>query len=208
MILTGLYDSPFVRRVAITLHHYDLPFERRQLSTFGDFETVRVINPLGKVPALTLNDGEVLFDSAAIIDALDEMAGPGSSLTPSGGPQRRTVLRTIAVALGLSEKVMELRGETLRRPEDKQVPDLVARLERQIASALEWLEDMAPPTDSRGWMHGDRFTQADVTVAVAVTNIARKMADPGDDPTWWPRLRALTARCESLPAFQAAPFGD
>src|SRR5262249_57239123 len=76
MILIGQYDSPFVRRVAVTLHCYDLPFERRVLSVFTDFDAMLTINPLGKVPVLQLDDGERLFDSRAILDYLDSLVAP------------------------------------------------------------------------------------------------------------------------------------
>ncbi len=71
MILVGQFDSPFVRRVAITMNHYGLPFERKILSVFTDFEKMLAVNPLGKVPALQLDDGEYIFDSRMIIDYLD-----------------------------------------------------------------------------------------------------------------------------------------
>ena len=45
-------DSPFVRRVAVTLNLYAMPFEREIISVYGDADAVRKINPLGKVPAL------------------------------------------------------------------------------------------------------------------------------------------------------------
>ena len=73
MILVGQYDSPFVRRVAVTLHHYGMPFERQVLSVFADAAAVRAVNPLGQVPALRLDDGETLFDSAAILDWLSTL---------------------------------------------------------------------------------------------------------------------------------------
>ena len=40
MILIGQYDSPFVRRVAIALRLYGMPFEHRPWSTFGDADLV------------------------------------------------------------------------------------------------------------------------------------------------------------------------
>src|SRR4029079_12876218 len=52
MILIGQYDSPFVRRVAIALTLYDLPFEHRPWSVFGDADKVRTYNPLVRVPIL------------------------------------------------------------------------------------------------------------------------------------------------------------
>ena len=71
MILVGQYDSPFVRRVAVTLHHYHMPFTRNALSVFRDVPDMRKINPLVRVPALLLESGETLVDSHAIIDCLD-----------------------------------------------------------------------------------------------------------------------------------------
>jgi len=47
MILVGQYDSPFVRRVAVTMNIYTMPFERRVLSVFTDFEAMLAVNPLG-----------------------------------------------------------------------------------------------------------------------------------------------------------------
>lgn len=89
MILVGQLDSPFVRRVAATLSHYGLAFDRHVLSVFGDPDEVRRLNPLGKVPALIIDDGETLIDSAMIIDYLDELAGPDRALTPRSGPGDR-----------------------------------------------------------------------------------------------------------------------
>lgn len=73
MILVGKHDSPVTRRVAVALHHYGMPFTRDTRSIFGEAEAVAKISPLSRVPALILDDGEVLIDSAAILDYLDEV---------------------------------------------------------------------------------------------------------------------------------------
>jgi glutathione S-transferase len=65
MILVGQYDRPVTRRVAIALHHYGMPFTRDTRSIFGDAAAVAKISPLTRIPALVLDDGEVLIDSAA-----------------------------------------------------------------------------------------------------------------------------------------------
>ena len=107
MILVGQYDSPFVRRVAVTMNIYTMPFERRVLSVFTDFEAMLAVNPLGKVPVLQLEDGELLYDSRAILDYLDGLVPVEKRLVPAGEPHRRRILRIEAVALGLAEKLYE-----------------------------------------------------------------------------------------------------
>ena len=72
MILIGQYDSPFVRRVAIALRLYGLPFEHRPWSTFGEGDKIAPYNPLRRVPTLVLDGGEALIESTAILDYLDE----------------------------------------------------------------------------------------------------------------------------------------
>ena len=113
MILVGQFDSPFVRRVAVTLHHYHMPYTRNPLSVFRNAEDMQKINPLIRVPALILETGETLIDSGAIIDALDEMAGPARALTPAHGPERRKVMQAVVLATGTAEKVVALFFERL-----------------------------------------------------------------------------------------------
>jgi glutathione S-transferase len=91
MMLIGMVDSPYVRRVAVTLHYYSLPFEHRDWSVGRDFERIRRFNPLGRLPTLVLDDGTSLVESAAILDYLDELVGPERALLPGAGPVRRAV---------------------------------------------------------------------------------------------------------------------
>lgn len=198
MILVGQFDSPFVRRVAIALHNYGMPFERRVLSVFKDFDEMLAINPLGKVPSLILDDGEVLFQSRAIIDFLDGNAPPEKRLAPAGEPERFRVLRTEAIGIGLSEKVYERGIEHNRRSPGTSDPKWRARLERQIVSAVDWLEAQQP----LAWFHGGAFSRADLAVAVAMQYLARVVPDL-DDPDGRPHLREHRARCEALAPFRA-----
>jgi glutathione S-transferase len=84
---------------------YTMPFERRVLSVFTDFEAMLAVNPLGKVPVLQLEDGELLYDSRAILDYLVGLVPVEKRLVPAGEPHRRRILRIEAVALGLAEKL-------------------------------------------------------------------------------------------------------
>ena len=67
MLLIGVNRSPYTRRVAITLAALGVAYGQRCLSGFGNREEVRRHNPLGRIPALVLDDGETLVDSGAII---------------------------------------------------------------------------------------------------------------------------------------------
>ena len=201
MILVGQLDSPFVRRVAVCMNIYGVAFERQVISVFADADAVRAVNPLGKVPALILDDGETLFDSQMILDHLDELAGPERALTPSAGRQRRDVLRCSAVALGLAEKVVGLNFETKQRNPDTIDDGVIQRLETQVKSALNWLEACQPDP----WLCGLDMTQADITATASLTHLINRRGElfpVGNFPT----LAALRERAEALPPFQASPF--
>jgi glutathione S-transferase len=200
-VLVGQYDSPFVRRVAVALHHYGVAFERRILSTFTDFETMLELGPLGKVPVFVLADGEHLWDSRAILDFLHGQAPPERLLLPREEPGRHQVLQVEAVALGLAEKAYERGLEFARRAAGTQDPVWIARLERQIASALAWLEAQRPAP----FLRLGAFSTADVTAAVAFTFIREKW--PKLVPSGaYPALEMHWAACEAMPAFQAARY--
>src|SRR5437660_8260471 len=108
MILIGQYDSPFVRRVAIALRLYGLPFEHRPWSTFGEGDRIAPYNPLRRVPTLVLDGGEALIESTAILDYLDELVGPARAMIAERGPARRHSLKVCALATGLGDKAVSL----------------------------------------------------------------------------------------------------
>ena len=200
MILIGQYDSPFVRRVAIAMHYYDLPFERNVLSVFKDFEKMLQLNPLGKVPALILDDGEILFDSRAIIDYLEQAAPESKRLVPAKQPDRRRILNIEVVGIGLAEKIYERGIEYSRRAPGTSDPVWRARLETQIGSACRWLECLSPSP----WLYDDRFTRADLAVAVAIQYLARVLPDHHILQDC-PKLLMHRHRCESLSIFTKVP---
>src|ERR1051326_9256429 len=100
MILVGQYDSPYVRRVAISLRVLGFEYRHDTRSVFADFDAMRKVNPLGRIPSLVLDGGETLIDSAAIVDWLDETVGPERALLPRAGAERKHALRRIAPATG------------------------------------------------------------------------------------------------------------
>jgi len=201
MILIGMFDSPFVRRVAVTMNLLDMPFEHRNWSVGKDFELIRRYNPLGRVPTLVLDDGEALLDSAAILDYLDDTAGPDRALLPRTGRERRDALRVMAIAVGGAEKGVLQVYERVFRPEEKRHEAWVNRCRSQTHGALLELERLSAAR-AGDWLVANRMTQADVTATCVFTFVcdALKVADPG---VTYPNLAALCRRCEALPAFRA-----
>jgi glutathione S-transferase len=198
MILVGQYDSPFVRRVAIAMRLYDMPFEHYPWSTFGDGEKLSRYNPLRRVPTLILEDGEVLIESASILDYLDEAAGAERAMLAPFGPARRHALKTIALAMGLGDKAVSLFYEAILRTDRSAL--WVERCRTQIGATLDALEqDRA--ARSTPWWFGDRIGHADIAVACVLRFIREAHPDAFD---WkrWPRLVALAEECEALSVFR------
>lgn len=199
MILVGQYDSPFVRRVAVTLNHYHMPFSRNPLSVFGNAADVQKINPLLRVPALVLEDGETLIDSSAIIDYLDEKAGPARALTPPHGPERRKVLRACAISTGISDKTVALYYERYFHPGKALNTKYEARLLSQIKTGLIHLEhECGSP-----WFIDSHMTQADVTIGSTLSHLKLRVPElfPADK---YPKLHALLLHCELRDEFVAS----
>jgi glutathione S-transferase len=140
--LIGQYDSPFTRRVGITMKLYGLTFEHRTWSVFGNADELAAANPLIRVPTLVLDTGEALIETAAIIDYLDSLVAPEKRLLPQLQPERYRVMQVVSLASGVSDMAVRLFYEL--RLHDVPSADLVARLTRQIEQTLAVLEKRQP----------------------------------------------------------------
>lgn len=200
MILIGRLLSPFVRRVQVTLNLFGIENERNPLTTSSDGQAIGALNPLRRVPALTLDDGEVLIDSNAILDYLDELAGPERALVPASGAERRKVLKLLALAVGAAEKAVIVYYEKTRRPDDKIWDQWAENGSLQVLGGLGALEQAAP--DDGGWLAGPGISQADITAAVTYEFINTVLPDLIDDGRF-PRLRALVARMNEIEGFSS-----
>jgi glutathione S-transferase len=198
MILIGQYDSPYVRRVAVSLHHLGMAFERAPLSTFRDIDEMRRINPTLRIPALVLDDGETLTDSHAILDWLDGEVGPERALIPPGGTDRRRCWRLIGLAVTATDKAKDILYERALRPAEKVHQPVIERWRGQLEAALAGLD----AEHGRPWLLGERFSQADITVACMLGFVRSAVPDAAPSGRW-PRLDRLAAACEALPAFVA-----
>jgi glutathione S-transferase len=198
MILIGQYDSPFVRRVAIAMDLYKRSYEHRTWSTFGDADLLARFNPLRRVPTLVLDDGEVLIDSFAILDWLDEMAGRDRALIASQGPERRQGLKICSLASGLADKAVSLLYERILHEETSQVT--IDRCRSQIADVLTALEADRSARATTYWL-GETIGHADIAVTCAI-RFTRDAHSGLFDETRWPVLSHHAIRCEALEPFR------
>jgi glutathione S-transferase len=200
MILIGMFDSPFVRRVAVSMNMLGVPFEHRNWSIGKDFELIRQFNPLGRVPTLVQPDGEVLFESSAILDFLDESAGPQRALLPQAGDARREALRAIAIASGAAEKGVTQVYESAFRPPEKRYRPWLERCHTQMHAALAELDRLCQARAGE-WLVGNRLTQADITATCAYTFLSDALAI-NRATLAYPGLGAIAERCEGMPEFR------
>jgi glutathione S-transferase len=196
--LIGQYDSPYTRRVAVSLHMLGIEFEHLGLSVFADAAKMKNINPLIRIPALIL-ENEVLIDSAAILDWLDEKVGAERALIAKSGVVRHNTLRIIAIATGAIDKAMGISYERYRRPSETLYQPWIDRLSEQLNGALSAL-NACPQTP---WLMGDKITQADITVAAMVGYLQLYLPDLLS-PDCFTNLYKLSGRCEAEAAFMAA----
>jgi glutathione S-transferase len=201
MLLIGMFDSPFVRRVAISMKLMELPFEHANWSIGRDFDRIREYNPLGRVPALVTDGGEKLLDSTAILDYLEERAGPDRALMPRSGPERRQALKLMALATGAADKGAIQVYERVFRPEEKRHPPWTDRCRVQMSGALAAIDRHLGERGVSQWLVGKRMTQADIT-AVCVFTFLNDALRVASDAVMFQSLAMLAARCESLPVFQ------
>jgi len=205
VILIGMFDSPFVRRVAVSMTLLEIPYEHRNWSVGKDQKQIRKYNPLGRVPTLVLDDGEVLTESSAILDYLDDRVGRERALLPVTGAPRRKTLHLMALATGAAEKGVAQIYEKAFRPAEKRHEPWVQRCREQMDGALAELDRAAAAIKAGNWLVDEGLTQADVTVACVFTFLDDAVKLPSGSH---PSLRRHVARCEALPAFKAVylPF--
>ncbi len=197
MILIGRYRSPFTRRVAIAMRLLGMTYEHKPQTALQQLEEVQKVNPVGRVPALVLDVGEVLFDSWAILDWLDHAVEPERRLVPDAEPQRHQVLRVVATAMGALEKTVSIVYEGMLRPEDKRHLPWVERCAGQVASSLAALDRLNP----RPLFFAGRLTQADVTAAVAAAFVRQSVPNLMPEGRYH-ALDALLMHWEETEAFR------
>jgi glutathione S-transferase len=182
----------------VSLHALGQAFDHLPLSPFSNAAEFRRYAPIGRMPALMLDTGETLIESAAILDYLDELVGPGRALLPPAGEPRRSALRILASATAACDMAIAINYERRKAPESIAAA-WIARRRQQLDTALDELEAFGLP---RSADHG--LNQVIITTA-CMFGYVRRVEPDAAAPDRYRQLDRLSAGCEAMPAFLACP---
>jgi len=200
--LFSYFRSSAAYRVRIALNLKELPYEIVPIHLTKDggrqhTQEFRAINPLARVPVLELSGGEVLTQSLAIIEYLDEIHPEPPLLPPAalGRARARAIAQMIACDIHPLNNLIAL--QYLRRQLKHEQPDIDAWYHHWITQGFTAMEEMLDPAP---YACGQHVTVADICLVPQVAN-ARRLKVPLEK---FPKIVAVEAACLKLPAFDKA----
>jgi maleylacetoacetate isomerase len=200
--LFSYFRSSAAYRVRIALNLKELPYEIVPIHLTKDggrqhTQEFRAINPLARVPALELSGGEVLTQSLAIIEYLDEIHPEPPLLPPAalGRARARAIAQMIACDIHPLNNLIAL--QYLRRQLKHEQPDIDAWYHHWITQGFTAMEEMLDPAP---YACGQHVTVADICLVPQVAN-AQRLKVPLEK---FPKIVAVDAACLKLPAFDKA----
>ncbi len=140
--------SPYVRKVMVTAIETGLDKQLEKIATnpWDPDTDLTKDNPIGKVPALKTDQGEILFDSPVICEFLDGLH-QGNKLFPAAGDSRWKALKLQALADGILDAAVTTVVEG-KRPKELQSKDWIERQKKAIHRSLDALEQSMSALDT------------------------------------------------------------
>ena len=195
MKLVGSKTSPYVRKIRVILAEKNLPHEFLEESAWTADTKVPTFNPLNKVPALVMDDGESIYDSIVISEYLDAISGGG--LIPAEPAQRARARRGEALGNGLADAGITARLEGQR---DKAKQD-EAWIKRQMGKVHAAIDALSRDLGSRQYLGGTKPHIGDIGCACALFWLEFRMPEIKWRETH-PNLKGWAERMESRPSFR------
>ncbi|MYM40451.1 glutathione S-transferase N-terminal domain-containing protein [Duganella qianjiadongensis] len=160
MKLIGSLASPYVRKVRVVLAEKKLDYQFVLENVWAADTTIDQLNPLGKVPSLIMEDGDVLIDSRVMVEYLDTLT-PVCKLLPPNGRERADIKCWEALADGVLDAAILVRLERTQRPPELQSEQWI---ERQMRKVHKGLEVVAARLGESPYCAGIHYSLADVAV--------------------------------------------
>jgi glutathione S-transferase len=168
-----------------------LPYEHEPVNGYREFDVASRYNPVAKVPSLVLDDGEILIESSAILDYLNELV-PSAPLIPAGSRAPRATLRLAAIGHGICEQSVRLSGA-------RRVPAPESDTKRWRAQVLGGLSALDAVAGEGGPLRAAPLDAAGITAIVAVELVA--LINPDLEIPSNPRLAEFIAQHRETPPF-------
>lgn len=173
MKLLGTNTSPYVRKVRLVLLEKNIPHTYLIDPPREPGSQVARANPLGRIPALILDDETCVFDSPVIAEYADTLNDAPILIPRTNALQRMRVKRWEALADGIMDSAVVVRTESLR-PADKQDADTLARHNDAITRALAYMAELL---GQRAWCEGASITLADLALVSALIYLDLRQAE-------------------------------
>lgn len=196
MKLIGSLTSPYVRKVRIVLAEKKIDSDFIVDPPFNPDNQIAILNPLGKVPVLVLDDGTSLHDSRVIVEYLDSLKDD-SLLIPASGASRFAVKRWEALADGIADASATIFLEQ-KRPPTQQSPEWIARQQRKIDLGLQ---ATAADLGDQPWCASKSMTLADIALGCALGYLSFRFPQNPWRNTY-PNLARLADKLAERQSFQ------
>jgi glutathione S-transferase len=175
MRLIASLTSPYVRKVRVVLAEKKLDYKLELDDPWSPQPQVALHNPLGKVPCLVTDGGEVLFDSRVIVEFVDTLS-PLNRLIPERGRERAEVRTWEALADGVLDAAVTARLENVwagRGDEQRSQ----AWIDRHIGKVQAGVTAMAKGLGEQTWLCGLHLSLADIAVGCALSYLDFRFPD-------------------------------
>lgn len=164
MKLLGTFNSPYARKVRLVLLEKNIPHEFLVDAPREPGSQVARVNPLGRIPALILDDETCVFDSPVIAEYADTLNDTPVLIPRTDALARMRVKRWEALADGIMDSAVVVRGERIR-PAEKQEADNIVRHNDAVMRALSFAADQLGKNE---WCEGTSITLADLALVSAL----------------------------------------
>jgi glutathione S-transferase len=200
MKLLGTQTSPYVRKARLVLLEKNIAHDYVIDPPNDPNSQVTRANPLGRIPALILADGECVFDSTVIADYADQLNDTPILIPRNDLPARMRVKRWEALADGIMDSAIVLRNEKLRSANQQDSAILTLHTEAVVRA----LAHIAAQLGERTWCEGQTITLADLALVSALIYLDLRVAEIAwrdDHPnlaSWFERMNTRTSVITSL----------
>jgi glutathione S-transferase len=199
MKLIGTLNSPYVRKARLVLLEKNIPHQFLVDAPREPGSQVARVNPLGRIPALILDDETCVFDSPVIAEYADSLNDTPVLIPRADALARMRVKRWEALADGIMDSAVLVRTERIR-PEEKQEADNIVRPNDAITRALAFVSDQL---GQKEWCEGSSISLADLALASALIYLDLRQAER-DWRGAHPNLAAWFARISERPSVRAS----